>query len=333
MTSFARRLLLRCIPVVVGAAIEACFTTALADTFPSRPIKIIVGQGTGTTSDIIARLVGTKLAELLDQPVVIEGHSGAAGTIAAAMVAKSPADGFTLLLASSSNLAMATVSMEGLQYDPIKDFAPIGRIARIPWALGANPKLPAKTVSELIAYARTNPGRVTGASTGPGSAASFGIETLNRKAGIDILNVPYRTAAAQIQALLAGEVDLLFTDLSLFAPHVKAGTMRLLAAAGTKRLRAFPDLPTMAEQGIAEIALEPWYGLAAPAGTPPEILAKLSDGLASALRAPDVRNRMLDAGYELIEESPADFAAAINADIARFAAAAKSAEKTGRKIE
>ena len=333
MTSLTLRFALLSLSAIVGAFVDAWLTPALADSFPSRPIRIIVGQGTATTSDILARLVAPKLAELLDQPVVIEGHSGAAGTIAATMVAKAPADGYTLLLASSANLAMATVSVQALPYDPIKDFAPIGRIARIPWALGANVKLPAKSVPELIAYAKSHPGRLTGGSTGPGSAAAFGLETLNRKAGIDILNVSYRGSGASIQAVLAGEVDMLFTDLALLAPHVKSGTLRLLAAAGSKRLRAFPEVPTMGEQGVSEVMLEPWYGLAAPAETPAPVLAKLSEALGKALRS-EVKDRIVDLGYDPFDETPADFAAAISGDIARFSAAAASAQaKSARKAE
>src|SRR5262249_46356407 len=152
--------------------------------------------------------------DIWDQPVVVEAHAGAAGTIAANMVAKAPGDGYMLLLASSANIVMATVAVEGLRYDPIKDFAPVGRIARIPWALAATPRLPATNIAELIAYAKANPGRLTGGTTGPGSTAAYGIDTLASKAGIEILNVPYRQQGAVIQGLLAGEIDLVLTDLA-----------------------------------------------------------------------------------------------------------------------
>jgi tripartite-type tricarboxylate transporter receptor subunit TctC len=314
--------------VLALAAAAAC-----AEEFPSRPVKIIVGQGTATTSDILARLVGARLSEQWGQPVVIEPRSGAAGTIAAASIATAPADGYTLLLASSSNLAMAAGTERAIPYDPIKDFAPIGRIARVPWALGANPKLPVKSIAELIAYCKAHPGRVTAGSTGPGSAASFGVETLKRAAGIDILNVPYRSSAASIHALLTGEVDMLYTDLQLLAPHVRAGKVRLLAAAVSKRLRDYPDLPTMAEQGMPSIVIEPWYGVVAPAGTPPEILARLSASLREALATPEVRGHILASGYEPIDETPAEFGAAIAADVARFTAGNGAETKSQRKLE
>jgi tripartite-type tricarboxylate transporter receptor subunit TctC len=233
-----------------------------------------------------------------------------------------------LLLASSANLGMAPLSVEKLQYDPIRDFAPIGRIARVPWALGVNARLPVKTLADLIVYAKANPGRVTGGSTGPGSAASFGIDALNRKAGLDILNVPYRASALAIQAVLAGEVDLIFTDLALLEPHVKAGTVRLLAAAGAKRLRDYPNLPTVAEQGVSGIVIEPWYGLVAPAGTPFAALSALGDALTRALRSSDIRAQMLAFGYEPVDETPQEFAAAIATDIARFSGADRSADLT-----
>jgi tripartite-type tricarboxylate transporter receptor subunit TctC len=306
----------------------ACMVAVHAQTFPSRTIKIIVGQGPGVTSDNLARLVAAKLTEIWDQPVVVEGHAGAAGTIAANMVAKAPGDGYMLLLASSANLVMATVAVEGLRYDPIRDFAPIGRIARIPWALVARPSLPVKDIAELIAYAKANPGRLTAGTTGPGSTAAYGVDTLAERAGIEILNVPYRQQGLAIQGLLAGEIDLALTDLAVLEPHVKAGNMRFIAAGGSRRAPSVPDLPTFAEQGFPEIVLEPWYGIAAPAGTPPAVVSRLSEGLTRALRANDVRGQILALGYDPIDETPAEFAAAIAADVARFSGAEHSADLT-----
>ncbi|HTS20597.1 MAG TPA: tripartite tricarboxylate transporter substrate binding protein [Casimicrobiaceae bacterium] len=316
-----RRALVLC-AVLAGASPAL----ALDESYPARPIKIIVGQGPGTTSDILARLVGAKLSEILAQPVVIEGRPGAAGTIAAATVANAPADGYTLLLASSSNLALATAQLQALPYDPVSDFAPIRRMARIPWALGVRATLPVKTVRELIAYAKANPGKLTGGSTGPGSAAALGLDMLSHNAGIDILNVSYKTSGASIQGVLAGEVDILFTDLALIASHVQAGSVRLLAAAGPRRLRAFPDLPSLSELGIGEIVVEPWYGLVAPAATPAQVMTKLRDGLARALRSAEVHDRILELGYDPIDEDASAFSAAIRADIARYSAVVKQAK-------
>jgi tripartite-type tricarboxylate transporter receptor subunit TctC len=320
------RILRLAVSALIVSLVGPCVMAVHAQTYPSRTVKIIAGQGPGTTSDILARLVAAKLTDLWNQPVIVEGHSGAAGTIAAGMVAKAPADGYMLLLASSSNLVLSTLAVDKLQYDPVEDFAPIGRIARIPWALCANPKLPAKNVAEVIAYAKSNPGRLTAGSTGPGSGAAYGIDALARKAGIAILNVPYRQVAAVTQAAVAGEVDLVMTDLALLEPHVKAGTLRLLAAVGVKRLRGFPDVPTLAEQGFAEIELDPWYGIVAPATTPPAVLSRLSAGLTKALRSSDIRDQVLAFGYDPIDETPAEFAAAIAADIARFSGAEHSAD-------
>jgi tripartite-type tricarboxylate transporter receptor subunit TctC len=304
----------------------AWWVHACAESFPERTVKIIVGQGAGATSDIIARLVAARLAELWSVPVVVEQHAGAAGTIAASMVAKSPGDGYTLLLASSTNLAMVVATADSLAYDPVKDFAPIGRIATIPWVLAARAKLPVQSVAELAAFSKAHPGVLKASSTGPGSVAGFGIDILNVKLGMDVLNVPYRTPAAQNHAVVAEEVDFTFGDTSVLAPQVKAGAVKFLAAAGSKRLRAFPDLATMGEQGVPEIVFEPWYGLAAPAETPTPILAKLHDGLIRALRTPEIKAQLLSFGYEPIEETPAEFARAINDDIARFSAAARKGE-------
>ena len=322
MCSFGGRLWRVLATLLLAALSEASHATA-ADAFPERSIRIVVGQGAGATSDILARLVAAKLQEMWSVPVVVESHSGAAGTIAAAMVAKSPSDGYTLLLGSSTNLAMAVVTGESISYDPLKDFEPIGRIAKIPWALAARAKLPVSSVAELVTYSKANPGLLKGSSTGPGSMAAFGIDMLNWKIGTDILDVPYRANASQIQAVIAEEVDLVFTDLSILGPHVKAGTVKLLAAAGSRRSRAYPDLPTLLEQGVGDAVLEPWYGLAAPGGTPAPILEKLHAVLRKALRTPALRDRLLDSGYEPIDETRAEFAVVIGADIARFSAVAR----------
>jgi tripartite-type tricarboxylate transporter receptor subunit TctC len=200
----------------------------------------------------------------------------------------------------------------------MRDFVPIGGAAIVPYALAVRPSVPATTVSELVAYARAHPGRLTYGSSGMGSVSSLAVEWVKSASGVDIVHVPYRGTALAVMALLSGEIDLVVTDLSLLTPHVKAGTLRLLAAAGARRASAVPGLPTFAEQGIPGFAIEAWYGIVALAGTPPEIVAKLSNGLSQALQAPEVRPRFEEFGYEPIVDTPAQFGGRIRADIERL---------------
>src|ERR1700694_2682464 len=273
---------------------------AVAQSYPSRPIKLVVAQAPGAQNDVIARLFGDRLAELWKQPVVVENHGGAGGTIGADLLAKAPADGYTLLVGGVNNLALAPALLKDLRYDPATDFAPIGGLARVPYALAVNRSVPVTTLAELIAYARANPGRLTYGSGGNGTTARLGAELLKSATGVDILHVSYKGSAPSILALVSGEVDMMFADLSLLVPHAKTGALRLIAAAGAKRASAAPDLPTVAEQGVPGFAIEPWYGLVAPAATPPDVLAKLAGGLHEVMRMPGMRQRLEQLGYEPI---------------------------------
>ena len=296
-----------------------------AQAYPSRPIKLVVGQAAGGHGDIIGRTIGPKLAEILKQPVVIENRGGAGGTIGAEMVARAPHDGYTLLLGGSSNLAIVAALAGEARYDTTRDFVPIGGAAIVPYGLAVSPSVPATTVSELVAYARAHPGRLTYGSSGVGSTSSLAVEWLKSAAGIDIVHVPYRGLAPAVTALLSGEIDLVVADLSLLTSHAKAGTLRLLASAGAQRASAAPGLPTVAEQGIPGFAIEAWSGIVAPAGTPPEVVAKLSSGLSQALLAPEVRQRFEEFGYEPIVDTPAQFGALIRSDIERYTTLIKRA--------
>ena len=318
--------MLRFAPLVLASALAVLPSdNGFAQSYPTRPIKLVVGQAPGGHSDVIGRIVGQKLAEILKQPVVIENRGGAGGTIGADMVARAPGDGYTLLLGGSNNLAIAVTLVEELRYGPTRDFVPIGGAAIVPYALAVSPSVPAATVSELIAYARAHPGRLTYGSSGVGSTSSLAVEWLKSAGGVDIVHVPYRVTAAAVMALLSGEIDMVVTDFALLNPHAKAGTLRLLAATGEQRASAAPDLPTIAEQGIPGFAIEAWYGLVAPAGTPSEIIAKLSSGLSQAVQAPEVRQRFEERGYEPIVATPAQFGALIRSDIERYAAVIKRA--------
>jgi len=307
-------------PTIVLAVALALVPAAVAQSqpFPARPIKLVIPQPSGGHSDVIGRILGPKLAEILQQPVVIDNRSGAGGTIGAELVARAPRDGYTLLLGGSNNLSIAATMTEA-RYDPVRDFAPIGGVAVVPYALAVRTGVPATTLGELLAYARAHPGRLNYGSSGVGSTSSLTVEWIKSATGVNIVHVPYRVTAQAILALLSAEIDVVATDLSQLTPHAKAGTLRILAVAGDKRIAAAPEIPTVAEQGIPGFAIDAWYGIVAPAGTPPDIVAKLAGALREALQSPEVQQRFDELGYETIVDTPAQFGAFIRADVERYA--------------
>jgi tripartite-type tricarboxylate transporter receptor subunit TctC len=296
-----------------------------AQSYPARPIKLVVPQAPGGHSDAIGRIVGPKLAEILQQPVVIDNRGGAGGTIGAEAVARAPRDGYTLLLGGSNSLAIAAAMAGDVRYDPLRDFVPIGGMATVPYALAVRAGVPAETLRELLAYARANPGRLNYGSSGVGSTSSLAVEWIKSAAVVDIVHVPYRVTSQALFALLNGQIDIVVTDLSLLVPHAKAGTLRILAVASARRSAAAPDLPTVAEEGIDGYAVDAWYGLVAPAGTPAEVVAKLSAGLSEALRSPEVRQKFDESGYEPMIDTPKAFGEYIRSDIERYSTVIKRA--------
>jgi tripartite-type tricarboxylate transporter receptor subunit TctC len=292
---------------------------AVAQAYPSRPIKLVVALAPGGPNDAIARIFADALSDIVKEPVVVENHAGAGGTIGANLVAKAPADGYTLLVGGALNLALAPALVSKLAYDPEKDFAPIGGLARAPYAFAVRSGVPASTLPELIAYARANPGRLSYGSSGVGSHSSLAVELLKATAGVDILHVPYKGSAPAVTALVAGQTDIVCVDLALLVPHVKAGTLRLVAAAGAKRSSMAPDLPTAAEQGLPGLVLEPWYGLVAPVGIPAEVREKLATALNQAVRTPELRQRLEQQGYEVILDTPDSFGALIRSETEKYA--------------
>ena len=290
-----------------------------AEPFPSRPIKLVIPQPPGGHSDVIGRTLGPKLADILQQPVVIDNRAGAGGTIGAELVARASPDGHTLLLGGSNNLAIAIALLTEVRYDPLRDFVAIGGVANIPYALAIRSGLPVNTLAELLDYARTHPGKLNYGSSGVGSTSSLAFEWIKSATGVNIVHVPYRVTAQAVLALLASEIDVVVSDLSLLAPHAKAGTLRILAMAGAKRAASAPEIPTVAEQGIPGFAIDAWYGIVAPAGTPARVVTKLSGALREALQSPEVQQRFEELGYETIIDTPAQFDAFIRSDIERYA--------------
>ncbi|HVO88706.1 MAG TPA: tripartite tricarboxylate transporter substrate binding protein [Casimicrobiaceae bacterium] len=296
---------------------------SFADAFPSKPVRLIVGHAPGGRGDTLARIIAPKLAELWGQPVLIENRVGAAGNISAAYVAKSPPDGHTLLISTSTNLAFSAVLIKDLPFDPLRDFAMIGRVASVPSVLAVSSRLPVTSVSELVAYARAHPGRLTGGSSGTGSSSGFALEMLKSAAGIDILQVPYGGLAPAVNGLLSGQVDVVFAEFGMVRGHADTGAVRILAAGGSRRYSVAPDLPTLQELGLPGVDVDTWLGIVAPARTPPEVRAKLVDSIAQIVRMRDVQERLLDVGFEPVEDTPESFAQSVRADIERYSVVAR----------
>lgn len=299
--------------------------SAAAQPFPNRPVRIVVPQTPGTPSDNIARALAEQLSEYWQQSVVIEAKPGAGGTIAAELVARGSADGYTLLLANSSNMAIAPALDQGLRYDPVADFAPIGRLIHVPFVVVINSAVPVKSMPELVAHARAHPGRVTYLSFGEGTVTHMAFESLKAAAAIDVVEVGYKTYAQAIPDLLTGRVDLCLCDIVAMRQYVDAGTLRVLGVVGEKRLAAVPEVPTVTEQGVPGFALGMWYGVVAPAGIPPAVRANLVDAVNHARRTPAMNQRIESLGFQPILDDPAQFAATVRSEIEKYSGIVKNA--------
>jgi tripartite-type tricarboxylate transporter receptor subunit TctC len=293
---------------------------AVAQAYPNRPIHIVAPFPAGGGYDFLARLAGAEMTKTFGQPVVVENKSGANGNIGTDFVAKSAPDGYTLLMGGNSPLALNVGLYPKLPYDPAKDFETISRVATQPNLLAANPKLPVKSVAELVKYAKANPGKVTYGSNGNGSPQHLAAELLKRMAGIDLVHVPYKGAAPTAQALLAGEVAIAFNIILLPLPHVQSGRLTGLAVASSHRSPLAPALPTMAELGYP-IDIDTWYGLVAPAGTPKDVIAKLNAETVRIVGLPELKEKTRSQGIELGGSTPEEFAAFLRADIAKWSKA------------
>lgn len=291
---------------------------AQAAAYPSKAIKMVVPFAPGGPVDYLARATGQTLLEQWGQPVVVENRPGAGGTIGLEAVARSAADGYTLALAGSSNLAVAPNLYAKLPYDPLRDLAPVVNVAATSYVLSVNPGVPARSIRELIELARAKKGTLSYGSAGLGSMSNLAGELLKALAGVDILHVPYKGAAPYVTAVLAGQIDMIFPDLATAEPLAKAGKLRPLAVTGSKRSTIAQELPTIAEAGIDGYAVDIWFGIVAPAATPKDIVAKLNAAIAGVLKAGELRQRLADRGYEAIGDAPEQFAATIKADIEKF---------------
>jgi len=303
-----------------------CVTAqAQAQAWPAKPIRLMVPFPPGGSTDIVARIVAQKLGERLGQPLVIENRGGAGGTIGTALIAKAAPDGYNLAIASTSTHVVAPGVYPKLEYDPVKDFAPVGLMAISPYLLVVNPSVPAKSVQELVAFARAQPGKLTYASAGVGSTTQLAMEMLKAASGTYVLHIPYNGNGPAGTAVVAGQVDILFGSLPALLSFAKSGRVRALAVGTLKRSPSLPDVPTVAESGYAGFDASLWLAIVAPAGTPQPIVERLNRELNALVAAADTREAFDKAGTEPLTGTPADLAAMIRDGVPKYAKIIKSA--------
>lgn len=302
--------------IAIAAACVAPLATA--QNYPAKPIRLIVPQPPGGGNDTIARMISAKLSVALKQQVAADNRSGAGGLIGADLAAKSPADGYTLLLGNVATLAIIPNLQKKVPYDALKDFAPVSLIASAPLLVVVHPSLPVKSVRELIALAKAKPGQLNYASNGIGSSTHLATEMFKLMTKTDLVHVPYKGLGPATTDLLSGQVQLMFSSAVAMMPHVQAGRLRAIAMTGTKRSPAAPNIPTVAESGVPDYESGSWYGILAPAGTPREIVDLLSREIVTAVRSPDITDRLMAEAVLPVGSTPAEFAAHIQKEYTRI---------------
>jgi tripartite-type tricarboxylate transporter receptor subunit TctC len=310
--------------MLVLAFSAICNCAAIAQAYPVKPIRMIVPFPPGGPADIASRVIAKKLSEALGQQMILENRSGAGGTIGLEVASKSNADGYTLVLGSLSTLSIAPIFNRNLSYDPVKSFAPICLIASSPSVLVINPSIPAASLRELIDLAKAKPGQLNFGTNGNGTIPHMAAEMFKTLAGVDIVHVPYKGVGLAANDLIAGQIQLLFTVSSGLEPYLRAGKLRALAVAGNKRLATLPDVPTTAEAGLPGLETGTWFGLMAPRGAPPEVVQRLHAETIRALAAGDVRDALSQQAFELLGNSPDQFAEFILAEIDKWARVVKT---------
>ena len=296
-----------------------------AQSWPAKPIRIVVPFAPGGPADLLPRLIGPKLTEAWGQPVVVENKPGAGGNIGMDLVAKAPPDGYTLVIGPTGNLVVNPHLYPNLPYDVFRDFAPVTLIATFSNVLVVNPDVAAKSVSELIALAKAKPGTLTYGSPGTGSQPHLGGEFLRLLGGIDISHVPYNGTAPALRDLLGGQITFMFAQTSAALPHVQAGKLRALGVASAKRATQLPDVPTIAESGLPGFEAVSWYALLAPAATPKDITAKIQTEVARILQLPEIREKLLAQGGEAVGGTPEQLASLLRGESTRYADIVKRA--------
>jgi tripartite-type tricarboxylate transporter receptor subunit TctC len=309
--------------ILVAAGATLISPTLHADSYPSKPITLVAVFGPGSASDTICRVIAQPLSAALNESVIVENRPGANGALAAQYVARSAPDGYTLLMGTNSPLSAVPFMMKSPPYDAVKDFTPITRVGSFTLMLVINPSIPAKSMKELIDYAKDNPGRLSFASANTSGIVAG--ETLKHWAEIDMLHVPYKSPPPALQDLVAGRVSMMFTDLTTGLPHVQSGALRALAVTRLHRSSLFPELPTMDEAGVTGFDMDSWAGIVAPAGTPPEIVTRLNTELRKIIDSPDIKKMLGRVGFEAFSSSPKEMEDTIKVQLAKWGKMVKDA--------
>jgi tripartite-type tricarboxylate transporter receptor subunit TctC len=315
----------------LGAALGAavlCMSGLAAAAFPDKPIRLIVPFPAGGAADVMARGMAQRLGQELGQQIIIDNRGGAGGTTAAEVAAKSPADGYTLFFGTMGTHAINAALYSKLRYDPVKDFAPISLTHITPRVLVVGAAVPAKTVAELVALAKSKPGALSYGSAGNGSSSHMSGALFEALAGVDMLHVPYKGSSPLLVDVLAGRIDMTFDSYTVYEEHIKAGKVRALGVTSKARMGTLPQVPTIAESGLAGYDVSNWLGLFAPAGTPQDVIATLHAALGKVMASPELRAQLSSLGIEPAFGSPEDFAALIRAELPKWAAIVKKSGAT-----
>jgi len=293
-------------------------TGALAQTYPVRPVRLIVPTTPGGSVDTLARTIAPRLSERFGHQVVVDNRSGAGGTIAAEFTARSVPDGYTLMIGTIASLATNVSLQQKLSYDPLRDFAPVTLVATQNLVLTVHPSVPAKNVRELVKLAKARPGQLAFASAGNGTGSHLSGELFKQLAGVDVLHIPYKGVAPALVDVISGQVPMSFPSILTSLPQVQSGRLRALAVSGAQRSGAMPDLPTMMEAGVKDYESATWYGIVAPVATPPEIVNKLNAEIAAILKQPDTRERIARDGADPVGNTPQQFGAFMKSEIEKW---------------
>ena len=315
---------------LASAALVCAPAAARAADYPSKPITLMIGFAPGGPSDVMARILTKKMEEILKQPLVIENRAGAGGSIAGAAVARAAPDGYTVLLATGSLLAINVSLYKNVGYDPEKDFEPIGLIGTQTNVLYLNPSVPATSLGELIAHAKANPGKLSFGSGGNGTPAHLAGELLKLEAKIDITHVPFRGTGPALQAVIGGHVPMAFNPPSPLLPHIQSGTIRALVVTTLKRTEVLPEIPTIAESGFPGFEATTWHALVAPAGTPKDVIATLHRATAATVNDPSVRKALTDLGVDVVGGTPEELRAYVKSEIPKWAEVVRA---SGAKVD
>ena len=316
--------------LVTASLLAAWCAAAGAQAFPSKPLRIVVPFAAGGPTDITARQISPRMTELLGQNIIIDNRAGATGIIGAELVAKSPPDGYTLLMATASVISINMVTYSRLPYDTLRDFQPLTPVMTTATVLVVHPSVPAKSLKEFVALAKARPGEIAMASAGTGGTLHLALEILMKEAGVKMTHVPYKGAAPAVIDVIAGQLPAMFVDLPVISPYIKAGKVKALAMASTQRSPYFPDVPTTKEAGYPNVELQNHYSLLLPARTPGDIVGKLHDAVVKSVNTPGVREKLVASGSDPLTMTPDEFSRFLRADIEKWGRVVKAA---GVKVE